>query len=168
MNIFFFSFVAFIFLLAATLYVIGRNVRDIKREVKINASPEQLWELLTDFNRWNEWNSTIKESSGHSSEGSVLNITINGNGQRDSNYHPIVIESKKPEIFRWRANMISDFVFRNDRVFEIQVIDGVTHFTHKEEFSGLMVPIMWKVLQSFVGPHLDQINHDLIVKLSGN
>jgi hypothetical protein len=147
------------------LFFQGREVREIKTEVQIAAPTEQVWKTLTTFNDWKDWNPTIILAQGDASVGSKLNITINGNGKEDSNYQPTVLESSAPLRFRWRANMITDVIFRNDRVFILEAKDGGTHLIHKEEFSGMMVPLMWGMFQDFVGPTLEKMNKALKHKM---
>ncbi len=141
-------------------------MREIKTEIHILAPADQTWKVLTDFNGWKEWNPTVNLAEGSSSVGSKLNITIRGkNGKDASNYQPIVVESNPIGSFRWRANMMNDFLFKNDRVFSLTAKDGGTLLVHKEEFSGLMVPLMWKMLEGFVGPSLEKMNLALKQKL---
>lgn len=147
------------------LFFQGRDVREIKTEVQIAAPIEQVWKTLTEFNDWKDWNPTIILAEGNVFVDSKLNITINGNGKGDANFQPIILELDAPNNFRWRANMMADFIFRNDRVFILTEKESGTHLIHKEEFSGMMVPVMWKMFQDFVGPSLEKMNEALKEKL---
>jgi hypothetical protein len=40
----------------------GASVRS-KREIQIAAPPEIVWEVLTDFDRWQDWNPEVKSMS---------------------------------------------------------------------------------------------------------
>jgi hypothetical protein len=160
-----FSLVVILSVSLVTLFILGKEVREIKTEVYLSSTPEQVWKVLTNFNDWKSWNPTITLAEGKPSIGTKLNITINGSGKGDSNYQPIVLASSAPFLFRWRAKMVANFVFQNDRVFELTSKDGGTLLIHKEEFSGLMVPMMWNMFQEFVGPTLEKMNESLKLKL---
>ena len=64
--------------------------------------------------------------------------------------------------------MMGGFVFKNDRVFELNAKDGGTQLIHKEEFTGLMVPLMWNKLNGFVGPTLEKMNQALKKKVESS
>ena len=61
--------------------------------------------------------------------------------------------------------MMAGFLFTNYRVFELKEKDGGTQFTHKKEFSGLIVPMFWKKLNQFVLPMLEKMDKALKDKL---
>lgn len=150
------------------LSVMGGSVREIKTEVFIAAPADKVWATLTNFNDWNSWNPTVNLAQGDSSVGSKLNIIIRGNnGEDSSKYQPIVLESNPPNKFRWRAKMLANFVFKNDRVFVLESQDGGTLLSHSEEFSGIMVPLVWGMLKKFVEPTLEKMNVALKKKVEG-
>ena len=165
MKILAISFFVILLIGLSILFIKGKDVREIKTEIQISATPEEVWKVLTNINSWKEWNPTILLAEGTSSVNSKLNITINGNGKGDSYYQPIVIESSAPNNFRWRATMMANFIFRNDRVFTLESRDGGTYLTHKEEFKGMMVPIICGMLQEFVEGSLNQMNKSLKEKM---
>ena len=93
-------------------------MREITTEIQISAPIDKVWQVLTDFDRWTEWNPTVKHASGNAAVGSRLELTVDGGGDRDAKYQPVVLQSDPPQSFRWSATMMAGFVFRNDRVFE--------------------------------------------------
>jgi hypothetical protein len=158
-----------IFIGVIVLSIQGGSMREIRTEIQIAAPVDQVWQVLTEFDNWKEWNPTINQAGGRASVGSILNITIRGKeGEDASNYQPVVLESDAPNSFRWRATMMAAFVFKNDRVFVLTAKDGGTHLVHTEEFTGLMVPLMWKKLEDFVEPTLEKMNQALVKKVESS
>ena len=51
-------------------------MKEIKTEIEINASAEKVWQVLTDFAHFHDWNPFIREIIGTVSEGSKLEISI--------------------------------------------------------------------------------------------
>lgn len=51
-------------------------MKEIYTENHINASPNIVWGILTDFDNYGKWNPFIKEISGIEQEGSELQIFI--------------------------------------------------------------------------------------------
>ena len=141
------------------------RMRELRTEVKIKASIERVWEVLVDFGNWNEWNPTVKEINGESSIGSKLMITMIGEDCKEMTYQSVVLQLIPPKIFRWRAKMLAGFIFKNDRVFELEEKEGQTILVHKEEYSGLMVPISWNKISQFALPVLEKMNEALKNKI---
>jgi len=163
------SLAILIFISVIVLSIMGGSMREIRTEVQLSAPVDQVWQVLTEFDNWKEWNPTINQAGGRASVGSILNITVRGEeGEDAANYQPVVLESDAPKSFRWRATMMGAFVFKNDRVFVLTAKDGGTHLVHKEEFTGLMVPLMWNKLNEWVGPTLEKMNKALKKKVESS
>ncbi len=64
--------------------------------------------------------------------------------------------------------MMAGFLFKNDRVFELNEKNGGTELIHREEYSGLMVPLAWKTLNTFALPILEKMNKALKDKLEAS
>ncbi len=143
-------------------------MRELRTEIQLSAPIDKVWQVITDFDHWTDWNPTVKAASGNASVGSKLSITIDGKGGRDANYQPIVQEAVPPKSFRWRATMMGGLAFKNDRVFELNEKDGGTELVHKEMYGGLMVPMMWSKVSEFALAHLEAMNKALKDKVEAS
>ena len=67
-----------ILLLMGIIYlsISGRNMQTVNTEIEIKASPEKVWSILTDINKWHEWSPTINASEGEAAVGSTVSITM--------------------------------------------------------------------------------------------
>jgi len=127
---------------------------------------DQVWLVLTDFDRWQDWNPMVNQASGNATPGSKLDITMRGPDGKDAmKYQPTILEANPPRSLRWRAMMMSGLMFTNDRVFELKEKNDGTVLVNKEEFSGLMVPLFWGKMNLFVVPMLEKMNKALKDKL---
>lgn len=141
-------------------------MRELRTEIQIAAPIERVWQVLTDFDRWQDWNPMVNQVCGNASVGSRLNITMCGSGGKDAmKYQPTILESNPPRSLRWRATMMSGWMFTNDRVFELTEKNGGTELVNKEEFNGLLVPLFWGKMNQFVVPMLEKMNKALKDKL---
>jgi len=129
------------------LIIEGSNVQEVKTEIEISASPSKVWSIITDIDNWQEWSPIIKSSNGDASVGSKLSITMMGKeeGKDGPKYNPIIKELNDSKYFRWRAHMLADFIFTNDKIFELKETQSGTLLTHTETFKGLLAPIFKKV-----------------------
>ncbi len=137
-------------------------MRELRTEIEIAAPLTKVWSILTDFDNWKEWNPIINQASGVASLGSKLSITMRGNNGKDSTkYMPVVTKVEEPKSFRWRAIMMAGFLFTNDKIFELEEIGSGTRLIHREEFSGILVPMFWSKLNKGALPMLKSMNDAL-------
>ena len=156
----FFYLIILVLMAGVTLWMLGRETREIRTEIDIAASPAKVWKILTDIDHWQEWSPIIKEASGKASLGATLTITMIGKeeGEDGPQYYPTITEFDAPRHFRWRAYMMTELLMTNDKVFELHETDVGVHLVHIEAFSGMMVPIFWRKLSSHVPSMLDSMN----------
>lgn len=104
------------------LAVAGNKLQEITTEIEISAPPSKVWSILTDINSWQEWSPVIKDSHGTASVGSELTITMIGKeqGKDGPKYNPIITELDEPNYLRWRAHMLTGFIFTNYKVLELE------------------------------------------------
>jgi hypothetical protein len=142
---------------------------EIKTEIQINAPASAVWSLLTDFNNWKSWNPTINEISGEASLNSKLSITMRCEDGKNGNKYPAQITAlEKSKTLRWHAKMGFDFLFSNDRIFELKESDSGTLLTNTEVFGGLMGKVMGGKMDKSVRPMLESMNVGLKKKAEGN
>jgi len=136
-------------------------MRELRTEINIAAPLIEVWNIIIDFDNWSQWN-PISKASGSADLGSKLNITMLDKDGKDSmKYKAIITEFKQPSLFRWRAKMMAGFLFTNDKIFELEEIDTGTRLIHREEFSGLMVPMFWSKLNEGCIPMFNSMNEAL-------
>jgi len=145
------------------LAVAGSKLQEITTEIEISAPPSKVWSLLTDIDNWQEWSPIIKDSHGTASVGSELTITMIGKeqGKDGPKYNPIITELDEPNYLRWRAHMLTGFIFTNYKVLELEESNSGTRLTHKEMFKGLLAPIVCGQMEKGVPPMLNSMNQAL-------
>ncbi len=136
-------------------------MRELRTGIEISAPLTEVWSILTDFDKWKDWN-PISQASGVASLGSKLSVTMSGDDGKDGmTYTPMVTKLEEPKSFRWRGKMMAGFLFTNDKVFELEEIGSGTRLIHSEEFSGILVPMFWSKLNKGVPPMLESMNDAL-------
>lgn len=89
-----------------------------------------------------------------------------GKGDSDGpTYSPIITVFEKPGLFRWRGKMMAEFLFTNDKVFELVKMETGTRVIHKELFKGFLVSMFWSKLTESVPSMLDSMNAALKEKV---
>ena len=142
------------------LAIAGSELQEIKTDIEISAPPTKVWSILSDINNWQEWSPIIKESHGTASIGSELTITMVGkkDGEVGPIYNPVITELDEPKHLRWRAHMLTGFIFTNYKVLELEETSSGTRLIHKEMFKGLLAPIFCGQMEEGVPPMLNSMN----------
>ena len=160
-------FIALLFVGFIYLAIEGNKMQEIKTEIEILAPSSKVWSIITDINNWQQWSSIINASHGTASVGSKLSITMMGKeeGKDGPKYNPVIMELDEPNHFRWRAHMLAEFIFTNDKIFELKEtsteMGAGTRLTHIETFKGLLAPIFCGQMEEGVPPMLNSMNKAL-------
>ena len=154
---------ALLFIGIIYLAIEGRNMQEIKTEIEISAPPSKVWEIIKDIEKWQEWSPTINASQGIASIGSKLSITMMSEekGKDGPKYTPIILKLEEPKYFHWRAHMMAEFIFTNDKIFLLEEISTGTKVTHIETFKGLITPMFRGKIEKGVPPMLNLMNEAL-------
>jgi len=137
-------------------------VKEIRTEIDIKASPEKTWKILTDFERYQQWNPFIRHISGAPNEGSNLEIHIQTPKGKNRIYRPRVTKVDPFRELRWYGKSFIPGLFNGERIFTIEPSgssDSV-HFVHTEIFTGLIVTL--------VGNKLDKDMYESFLKMNNS
>mgnify|MGYP003385905647 CR=1 FL=1 len=141
-------------------------MKTITTSIEINAPIEKVWNALMAFDQWNGWNPISKaKGKAYLDEEILLTMKVTQDNKKEMNYKATVVELEPTTYFRFRAKMMAGFMFTNDKIFELSQEGDVTTLKHTETFSGLMVKLFWKKLETGVPVMLDATNEALKAKL---
>lgn len=123
----------------AALLMIGK--KQIATEIIINAPPQKVWSVLTDFNAYPAWNPFIIKAAGSIREGDTIEVTFKTEGSEPIVFTPTIITLKENETLQWEGRLIMPGIFTGTHAFELAPVDaGRTRLAQKEDFSGILVP----------------------------
>jgi hypothetical protein len=126
--------------------------------VEIDAPAEAVWEVLTDFPRWSEWNPAIPSLAGELRVGSDLAIQLDLSG-RAMNVAATIQELVPGERFSWRGHLGAEFLFLGRREFSVESLEPDTsRLRHVEAISGLIAPVFQLAKGKAVTEHHHLIN----------
>lgn len=125
----------------------------IRTEVGINAPPSRVWEVLTDFALYPQWNPFILEVKGIVHEGATVQYRFEfPRGIRLWAKAKILKFAPEMEL-RWAAHFLSPSVFNGEHYFAITPAGSTCVFHHGEIFTGLVLPVVWPVVRTY-GPEI--------------
>lgn len=149
--------------IVALAYLAGLfTTRTLRTEIDIDAPPKVVWDHLTDFDRYPQWNPFIKEISGDVSTGSQLSVTIQPPGQDAMQFSPRLLVVKESEELRWLGQVLIPKLFDGEHYFIIQATpEGRTHLIQGELFSGILALLLWSSLEEGTKKGFEAMNEAL-------
>ncbi|MGP6173333.1 SRPBCC family protein [Corynebacterium sp. A21] len=110
------------------------------REIEINASPEQVWEVLTDFESYPVWNPHIITISGTPEVGEKLDVEITAGGST-MRFNPTVLTAEPGIELRWLGQVLVPGLFDGEHSFTLtETPAGGTRLVQSEKFTGILAP----------------------------
>ena len=124
-------------------------MKEIRTEIIINASVSKVWEVLTDFSSYPDWNPFMKYLNGKVEEGAQIEVKIVPLGSKGMVFKPKVLKFQKNKEFRWLGHMIFPGLFDGEHIFElVDHGNGTMTFVQRERFAGILVPMLKKSLDN--------------------
>ena len=118
--------------------------KNLETSIVIHASAQKIWNILTNFEKYPEWNPFVLSVSGEPAKGEKLKVNIQG-----MKLAPVVLVAEKETEFRWLGKFFIDGLFNGEHYFKLnENPDGTTKFTHGELFSGVLTGLFAKTLET--------------------
>jgi len=131
--------------------------KEIRTSVLINAEPEKVWQILTDFENYPQWNSFVKSVSGEVKEGNRIKVKLPG-----MTFNPIVLKFERNSEFRWLGHLWVKGLFDGEHKFRLtENSDGTTCFEQSESFSGILVKCFSRSLDRDTKNGFEKMNEEL-------
>lgn len=115
----------------------------------INADPDIVWDVLMDFYNYEEWSPFIKRIEGEPEVGNKLKVRMQHTEGKEMTFKPRVLVKEKSREFRWLGKVGPGGLFNGEHYFIIEPAgEKRTRFVHGERFTGLLVPMLWRSLNT--------------------
>jgi hypothetical protein len=113
----------------------------MRSDVTIKASPERVWGILTDVQRYPEWNPFFVRATGQLRPDESLDVTMQPVGKDAQSFSPKVLDVRPGRRLTWRGRLVMPGLFDGTHYFMLEPLcDGRVRFVQLEHFSGLLVP----------------------------
>jgi hypothetical protein len=131
----------------------------------IGAAPDAVWAVLVDAGTYPAWDSGVERVEGTISLGSKIKVYSEVSPGRA---FPVTVSEFEPSRrMTWRGGMPLG-LFKGIRTFSLTSADGGgTHFAVREEFSGPLLPLMWRMMPD-LQPSFDQFAAGLARRAEGS
>ena len=115
-------------------------------EIEIQGTAEQVWRVLTNLDKYSEWNPLLYKGSGKVEQGEIVTVSAR-TATKDMDFICRVVEFEPYRKFAWKFHVIHPILFRGLHIFQIKPIgDQRVNFIDREQFTGLLLPMQAKDL----------------------
>ncbi len=133
----------------------------LRTEVEIDAPVARVWEVLTDFTAYEQWNPFIARALGKLAEGQRLDLLLALPDGSEHRVRPTVTRVEPQRELRWVGRLWIPGLLEGEHFFQLETLDGRrTRLRHSEDFRGMLVRLLGRTLtqtgRAFVG-----MNHAL-------
>jgi hypothetical protein len=119
-------------------------MKELRTEIEIQASPDKVWQVLTNLDRYTEWNPFIHHAIGKAKVGEKVDITFRS-GSKDMTLHCTVVKVEPNRELCWKYHVILPGLWSGEHSFTIEPMGANrVRFIDKEMFTGLLIPLQAK------------------------
>lgn len=135
---------------------------EIHTQIDIDAPPDRVWSVLTDFERHSDWNPFIREIRGEVREGSRLYVRLGPPDRKPMTLKPVVTKAEPNRTFSWLGQFLASWVFQGEHTFRLEPLGADrTRFHHGEAFGGVLVPVLRSSLENNAPRWFERMNEAL-------
>ena len=136
-------------------------MRSVEAEVEVGVAAARVWDVLTDFGSYERWNPFIVEAAGEAVAGGRLNLRMQLSGGRPMSIHPHITEADEPAVLEWLGSLGVRGLFDGRHRFQIVEHGGSCTVTQSEVFTGILVPLVWRVIGARTTKGFAELNQAL-------
>jgi hypothetical protein len=119
--------------------------RCIAAEIEIDAPAAVVWKVLADFPGYCSWNPTIRRIQGRLAAQACLRVFACLPCGLPMLLRPRVLECRPERELRWVGNLLIPGLFEGEHLFLLEPLSACkTRFVQREEFNGILLPLLWK------------------------
>jgi hypothetical protein len=131
---------------------------ELHTEIDIDATPEVVWQVLTDLDRYPEWNPFITSSVGEPEVGNQLVNRMEPPGGMAITFKPQVTVVEDGKSFEWLGKIGFSGVFDGRHRFDVEASPNGTKFIQSESLDGMLVRFMRKSLDTTTKSGFEAMN----------
>ena len=137
-------------------------MRELRSEITVNATPERVWEILTDFGSYSEWNPFMPRASGELKVDGKLEVRLDPPGGMGMTFKPRVTKVEPNREFRWLGHLFVPGIFDGEHIFEANPTgDNSCQLVQREEFRGVLSWLMLTLISKSTERGFHEMNEAL-------
>ena len=137
-------------------------MKTLETVIDIDASPQTVWSIMDDLERYPEWNALVPELKGRTTVGEVVEGKLVQPNTPVLPLAPTLTRIVGARELRWITVVPGDEGFSAEHYFFLTpTSEGGTHLVHNEDFDGPAIAFMWDGIDTNGRQAYNQMNVDL-------
>jgi hypothetical protein len=137
-------------------------MKEIRTDIEIDAPAERVWQVLTDFASFPQWNPFIRQATGEPKVGARLGVRIQPPGSKGMTFRPKVLRVEPNRERRWLGRLWIPGLFDGEPSFHLEPLGPTrTRLVQRETFRGLLVPLLFRWVGGSTRQGLEEMNRAL-------
>jgi hypothetical protein len=134
-------------------------MKEIHTEIEIHAPAERVWQVLTDFAAYPQWNPFIRRVEGEVRVGARLQVFVQPSSGKGMSFRPTVLTAEPNRELRWLGHLWVPGLFDGEHSFTIEPLgEDLVRFIQSERFGGLFLPLLAKMLDRDIRRGFEDMN----------
>jgi hypothetical protein len=122
-------------------------MKELHSEIEIAASTERVWDILTDFASYPQWNPFIRRISGELKVGERLEVRLEPPDSRGITLRPTVLRAEPNRLMRWVGHLLVPGLFDGEHTLGTEPLgENRVRFVQHEAFKGVLVRLLARSL----------------------
>jgi len=122
-------------------------MRTLDASIDIAASPERVWQVISDLPAYVRWNPFIVRAGGGLAVGGRLRVTIVAPGHRSVTFRPTILALEPGRSVTWLGRTVLPGLFDGRHTLSVTPADDGARFRTREEVSGILVPLLGGIMR---------------------
>ncbi|NQS99051.1 MAG: SRPBCC domain-containing protein [candidate division Zixibacteria bacterium] len=132
-------------------------------KIEIHTPIERVWEILTDFDSYPDWNPFIRRIEGEVKEGTRLEIFLQPASKKGKTCRQKVNKVVPPTELLWIKRMIIPGLLTREHIFSLERLSQIsTLLVHREHYFGILIPFLRQSLQKKTQQNFEMMNSALM------
>jgi hypothetical protein len=137
-------------------------------EVEVDATPAQVWKVLTDRSAYPDWNPFIISSTGELTAGARITNVLRDTDGKETTFKPELLVVAPNKELRWIGKVGFGGIFDGEHSFRLEELPGGrTRLIQEETFRGAAVPFTRSWLTKTIEPQFIAMNNALAARATG-
>jgi hypothetical protein len=137
-------------------------MQELHSEIEIAASAERVWEILTDFASYPQWNPFIRGISGDLKVGERLEVRLEPPDSRGITLRPTVLSAEPNRLMRWVGHLLVPGLFDGEHSLATHPLgENRVRFVQHEAFKGVLVSLLARSLDKNTLRGFEEMNEAL-------
>lgn len=141
----------------------------VATEILIQAPPQKIWETLSNFSQYPEWNRLVKSVSGNVAQDAAIALTLHFYGKNPEKKIAMVTGFSAPKYLSWSwKHSFGNWFLASEHVFRLKdKEDGRSIFFQEFYITGLGLKFRRRDMEQMIKLSLRKLNDDLQGRIEG-